>query len=138
MPDDDIAADYSLSRLGMDRFKAWILETYPEAADAMSDQPQAFLSSPVEAMHLFLSGLRERHGSVHAYAASLRVSDDVLDTVRNNLLTRRLTSQAVMDAPRYVDGHQLLAGKTVLVTAAAGPASGSPPPSGVSRKAPGS
>ena len=30
----------------------------------------------------------ERHGSVHAYAASLGVSDDVLDAVRNNLLTR--------------------------------------------------
>ena len=54
------------------------------------------------------------------YAASLGVSDDVVDAVRENLLTARLTSQAVMDAPSYVDGHQLLAGKTVLVTAAAG------------------
>jgi len=86
--DDDIATDYSLSRLGMDRFRAWILETYPEAADAMSDQPQAFLAAPVEAMHLFLAGLRERHGSVDAYVASLGVSDDVLDAVRENLLTR--------------------------------------------------
>ncbi len=85
--DDDIATDYSLSRLGMDRFRAWIIETYPEAADAMSDQPQVFLSAPAEAMHLFLSGLRERHGSVGNYVAELGVSDDVLDTVRENLLT---------------------------------------------------
>ena len=71
----------------MDRFRAWIIETYPEAADAMSDQPQAFLAAPAEAMHLFLAGLRERHGSVADYVAELGVSDDVLDTVRENLLT---------------------------------------------------
>jgi protein tyrosine/serine phosphatase len=85
--DDDIADDYSLSRLGMDRFKAWIIETYPEAADAMSDQPQAFLDAPTEAMHLFLSGLRDRHGSVHEYVTSLGVSGDVIEAVRENLLT---------------------------------------------------
>jgi protein-tyrosine phosphatase len=85
--DDDIADDYSLSRLGMDRFKAWIIETYPEAADAMSDQPQAFLDAPTEAMHLFLSGLRERHGSVHEYVTSLGVTGDVIEAVRENLLT---------------------------------------------------
>ncbi|HEX2384392.1 MAG TPA: tyrosine-protein phosphatase, partial [Acidimicrobiales bacterium] len=85
--DDDIADDYSLSRLGMDRFRAWIIETYPEAADAMSDQPQAFLDAPAEAMHLFLAGLREQHGSVYDYAVSLGVSGDVLHAVRENLLT---------------------------------------------------
>ncbi len=84
--DDDIAGDYSLSRLGMDRFRAWIIETYPGAADAMSDQPQAFLAAPAEAMHLFLAGLRARHGSVHEYVASLGVPDDVFDAVRKNLL----------------------------------------------------
>jgi protein-tyrosine phosphatase len=85
--DDDIADDYSLSRLGMDRFRAWIIETYPEAADAMSDQPQAFLDAPTEAMHLFLAGLRQRHGSVHEYAGSHGVSDDVIQAVQENLLT---------------------------------------------------
>jgi len=85
--DDDIAGDYSLSRLGMDRFRAWIIETYPGAADAMSDQPQAFLDAPAEAMHLFLADFRDRHGSVHEYVRSLGVPDDVLDAVRKNLLT---------------------------------------------------
>jgi protein tyrosine/serine phosphatase len=84
--DDDIADDYSLSRLGMDRFRVWILETYPEAASAMTDQPQAFLEAPADAMHLFLSGLRERHGSVDEYVAELGVTDDVVDAVRGNLL----------------------------------------------------
>ncbi len=85
--DDDIADDYSLSRLGMDRFRAWVIETYPQAADAMSDQPHAFLDAPADAMHLFLAGLRERHGSVEEYVTSLGVSGDVLDAVRENLLT---------------------------------------------------
>ena len=118
--DDDIADDYSLSRLGMDRFRAWIIETYPEAADAMSDQPQAFLAAPAEAMHLFLSGLRDRHGSVDDYVAVARRARRRARRGAGEPAHARLTSAAVMDAPPYVDGHQLLAGKTVLVTAAAG------------------
>ncbi|HEY2813692.1 MAG TPA: tyrosine-protein phosphatase [Acidimicrobiales bacterium] len=85
--DDDIADDYSLSRLGMDRFRVWLFETYPEAADAMSDQPKAFLAAPSEAMHMFLSGLRERHGSVHQYAHSLGVPDEVITAMQENLLS---------------------------------------------------
>ncbi len=84
--DDDIAADYSLSRLGMGRFREWLLVTYPEAADAMSSQPQAFLEAPAEAMHRFLDGLRARFGSVHAYVEHLGVEPDVLAAVRSNLL----------------------------------------------------
>ncbi|MEY2461172.1 MAG: protein-tyrosine phosphatase [Acidimicrobiaceae bacterium] len=85
--DDDIATDYSLSRLGMPRFKEWVIATYPEAADAMSDQPPAFLASPVEAMHLFLERVRSAFGSMHAYVAELGVTDETLDAVRANLLT---------------------------------------------------
>jgi protein tyrosine/serine phosphatase len=85
--DDDIATDYSLSRLGMPRFKEWIIATYPEAADAMSDQPAAFLAAPVEAMHLFLERVRSGYGSMHDYVADLGVTDETLDAVRANLLT---------------------------------------------------
>ena len=85
--DDDIATDYSLSRLGMPRFKEWVIATYPEAADAMSDQPAAFLAAPAEAMHLFLERVRADHGSMHDYVADLGVTDETLDGVRANLLT---------------------------------------------------
>ena len=111
--DDDIATDYSLEPARDGPLPAWILETYPEAADAMSDQPQAFLAAPAEAMHLFLAGLRERHGSVDDYVASLGVGRRARRGT-GEPAHARLTSLAVMD------GHQLLAGKTVLVTAAAG------------------
>jgi hypothetical protein len=84
--DDDIATDYSLSRLGMPRFKEWVIATYPEAADAMSDQPSAFLDAPAEAMHLFLERVRTAFGSVHDYAAGLGVTDETLTAVRANLL----------------------------------------------------
>jgi protein tyrosine/serine phosphatase len=70
--DDDIAADYSLSRLGMDRFREWLLVTYPAA--------------PAEAMHRFLDGLRARFGSVHEYVAELGVEPRVLDAMRADLL----------------------------------------------------
>jgi protein tyrosine/serine phosphatase len=84
--DDDIASDYSLSRLGMPRFKEWVITTFPEAADAMSDQPAAFLAAPAEAMHLFQARLRAQFGSVHDYVAGLGVTDATLDAVKENLL----------------------------------------------------
>ena len=85
--DDDIAADYSLSRLGMTRFKEWIVENFPDAADAMSKQPDAFLAAPAEAMHLFLERVRATFGSFDAYVAGLGVDAATLDAVRRNLLT---------------------------------------------------
>jgi protein-tyrosine phosphatase len=85
--DDDIADDYSLSRLGMGRFKEWIIETFPDWADSMTRQPDAFLDAPAEAMHLFLERMRHGFGSVDAYVRGLGVGDDTLDAVRENLLT---------------------------------------------------
>jgi protein tyrosine/serine phosphatase len=85
--DDDIADDYSLSRLGMPRFKEWVIATYPETADAMTSQPPAFLAAPAEAMHLFLERVRAEYGSMHDYVADLGVTDETLDVVRANLLT---------------------------------------------------
>lgn len=85
--DDDIADDYSLSRLGMARFQEWIIANFPEAADAMSKQPDAFLAAPVEAMHLFLERVRATFGSFDEYVGGLGVDDATLDAVRGNLLT---------------------------------------------------
>jgi hypothetical protein len=84
--DDDIADDYSLSRLGMPRFKEWIIATYPEAADAMTSQPSAFLDAPAGAMHLFLERVRAEHGNVRNYVADLGISGETVDAVRANLL----------------------------------------------------
>jgi protein tyrosine/serine phosphatase len=85
--DDEIADDYSLSRLGMVRFQEWLKVEYPNYATAMEGQPKQFLESPAAAMHLFLERLRAEYGSVDAYVAGLGVDDTTLDAVRANLLT---------------------------------------------------
>lgn len=84
--DDVIATDYGLSRLGMDRMVEYIRTTYPDRFDAMSDQPSAFLGAPEAAMVLFLTDLRELHGSVEEYVAGVGVDKDVVEALRANLL----------------------------------------------------
>ena len=82
-----IAADYGLSRLGMDRMIEYVREAYPDRYDAMVDQPAAFVSAPEAAMELFLHELRGAHGSVEEYATSIGVDGAVIDALRANLLT---------------------------------------------------
>ncbi len=85
--DDDVsAADYGLSRLGMDRMVEYVRATYPERLDTMADQPTVFLDAPEAAMGLFLADLRARHGSVEGYAADIGVEVGVVDALRANLL----------------------------------------------------
>jgi protein-tyrosine phosphatase len=84
--DDTIAGDYHLSSAGMDRMVEFIRRTYPERYEVMADQPPAFLDAPVEAMALFLSGVRERWGSVDEYAATIGVGPDAVAGLRANLL----------------------------------------------------
>jgi protein tyrosine/serine phosphatase len=84
--DDDIATDYSLSRLGMDRLSEWLRDTFPERAEEMATQPTAFLQSPSAAMHLFLEELRARFGSVDDYVATLDITRDDIERLRANLL----------------------------------------------------
>ena len=50
-----VADDYALSTEASARFSAWVRETLPEAAEL----PAPFLSSPAEAMRLFLADLRD-------------------------------------------------------------------------------
>lgn len=84
--DDVIAADYGLSRLGMERLVEYVRANYPERLDTMADQPAAFLDAPEAAMGLFLTDLRSRHGSVEGYVASIGVSASTIDALRDNIL----------------------------------------------------
>ena len=70
----------------MDRMVEFIRRTYPDRYDTMADQPSVFLDAPAEAMTLFLADLRDRWGSVDAYAASIGAGPDVVDALRANLL----------------------------------------------------
>ncbi len=84
--DDTVVADYVLSAAGMGRMTDFIRQVNPERASAMVDQPRAFLTAPAEAMQLFLADLRHRHGSVAGYAATVGVTPDTVDALRDTLL----------------------------------------------------
>ena len=84
--DDDIAADYTTSAAAMAKLVEWVRLHRPEAADAMSRQPAAFLSCPPEAMHVFLARVRERWGSVTSYLDAIGVEASTLAAVRDALL----------------------------------------------------
>jgi hypothetical protein len=81
-----IAADYSLSGLGMVRMRAWLEETFPGAIDRMAQQPAAFMTAPVEAMERFLVAVDDRYGSIREYASTIGVTDDLVARMRDRLL----------------------------------------------------
>lgn len=84
--EEDIAGDYALSQLAMARMSEWIVANVPGARDAMVNQPAAFLEAPVEAMHLFLAGLRQSYGSAERYVSSIGVQPNAIRALRSNLL----------------------------------------------------
>jgi protein-tyrosine phosphatase len=85
--DDDIATDYALSEESERRFREW-------RRGLSGDQPEedghagAWVLNPCprEAMHLFLTELRERHGSVEAYVRRAGISDAEVEKLRGHLL----------------------------------------------------
>lgn len=80
--DETIAADYALSTAASERFTAWLRAQTP----ASDPPPLPFLSSPAEAMLLFLAGLRERHGSIEGYVRHAGLTDDQAGALRDHLL----------------------------------------------------
>jgi protein tyrosine/serine phosphatase len=85
--DEDIATDYALSSESERRFREWrrALSTGEPDEDGHAS---AWVVNPCprEAMHLFLTELRERHGSVGAYVRRAGVSDAEVEKLRENLL----------------------------------------------------
>ncbi|RKR90645.1 protein tyrosine/serine phosphatase [Micromonospora pisi] len=80
--DADIAADYALSTEASERFRAWISTHLPTAAPL----PRPFYSSPAEAMMLFLTELRQQHGSTEEYLLSAGLTRGQIATLRAHLL----------------------------------------------------
>jgi protein-tyrosine phosphatase len=81
--DKDIAADYALSDGGFERFNAWLATTSP------GEKPPSprWYRSPAEAMLLFLTDLRTRHGSVEDYLTTAGLPADRIAALRTHLLT---------------------------------------------------
>jgi protein-tyrosine phosphatase len=81
--DTDIADDYALSTAASERFSAWLREQLP----ASTPLPPPFLSSPAEAMTMFLDGLRQRHGSVEGYLVDSGLTRRQIVALRGHLLS---------------------------------------------------
>jgi protein tyrosine/serine phosphatase len=90
--DDDIADDYALSQESERRFREWrrsLATAVPSGAVPSEDgHAPAWVLNPCprEAMHLFLTELRDRYGSVDAYVRRAGVNSAEMETLRGHLL----------------------------------------------------
>ena len=80
--DADIAADYALTTTSMQSLVAHLRETSP----AMIEGNEHMFDSPAEAMMMFLTDLRERHGSVENYVREIGLTDEQVAALRDHLL----------------------------------------------------
>lgn len=85
--DEAIVSDYALSAAGMVRMVEWVRANRPEIADAMTDQPDAFLQAPESAMRRFLCVARSRYGSMRDYVAGIGVDAATVERLCDHLVT---------------------------------------------------
>jgi len=92
--DDDVAADYALTRDGMRRMSAWAERSNPELAEALRNHPASHLAAEPEAIARLLDDLRARHGSIPGYLVTIGVSEAVLGRLRDELVVPARTVAA--------------------------------------------
>ena len=83
--DDDIVADYSLSKAAMTRMLTRLREERPDAAEEIGASSAAIVAAEPETMHAFLARFRDDHGSFEAYASALGIGA-VVSALRSSLL----------------------------------------------------
>lgn len=84
VPDEDVVADYVLSRIAVDRWLSWYRAEHP--GEELPPGAQGMIDSSPETMRAFLAGLRERHGSPRGYVESLPVGDGTVAALEELLL----------------------------------------------------
>ncbi len=82
VPDEDIAEDYALSRDGVTRMIAWVMENVPEARERMSKAPDALMSAEPESILALLDHIRAEHRTVERYAATIGVDAEHVTRLR--------------------------------------------------------
>jgi protein-tyrosine phosphatase len=86
VPHDEIADDYHATAAAMAAFVDWLTVTHPEAIDAMTNQPVAYLEAPRDAMLGFLQHVDDHHGSIEGLVRDLGVASATVDQLRGGLL----------------------------------------------------
>jgi protein tyrosine/serine phosphatase len=71
VPDDDIVADYALSKVAMHRLLDWLREQYGEQIAELESSAAAIVAAEPETMSEFLARFRARYGSFDAYAEGI-------------------------------------------------------------------
>jgi protein tyrosine/serine phosphatase len=84
--DDDIAADYALSRAAMREMAEWVRTERPESYETMAAQPPAFLDAPPLAMRRFLALARGNYGSLTDYVVESGLGAEGIVALRTALL----------------------------------------------------
>jgi len=85
VPEETVVRDYALSGEAMARLRAKLILKYPDGKEAIENATEAFSVEP-DHMVALLAHLRERDGSVEAYAARIGVADAVVALLRQQLL----------------------------------------------------
>lgn len=83
---DEIVTDYHATAGAMAAFVDWLTLEYPEAIDAMTNQPPEYLEAPPEAMSGFLAAVDERYGSMDGLADHLGIPEVTVSRLRETLL----------------------------------------------------
>ena len=85
VPEDTVVADYALSGAAMTRLRAKLLVKFPNGKLLAEDSDAIFSADPANMVMLF-AHLKERYGSVRAYASAIGVPDDVVERLREAML----------------------------------------------------
>ena len=80
--DADIAEDYALTTVSMQGLVDYLKATDPASIEGN----EHMFDSPAGAMRLFLTELRERHGSVEEYTRSIGLTSEQMTAMRGHLL----------------------------------------------------
>ena len=84
--DATVVADYALSHEAGERTREWAVTAAPELAERFTTMPAVFRAAHPDSLAGVLSDLRERHGDVRSYCATIGVSDDHWRALEAHLL----------------------------------------------------
>ncbi len=85
VPEETIIADYALSGAAMARLRAKLIEKYPDGKSVIADSDALFSADPAH-MAALLTYLRDRYGTVAAYADAVGIPAAVVTALRSELL----------------------------------------------------
>jgi protein-tyrosine phosphatase len=83
--DEIIVADYALSGLAMGRLRSSLIRRYPEGKEIIEQADELFSAEPTNIAQL-LTALRHQHGSVEEYARGAGAGENVVQSLREQLL----------------------------------------------------